>query len=120
MFWRSSGPAAAAHLGVERIDGARVVIAAAVRDVDVIVVGAGCGGLAACALLAGQGRRVGVVEQTGAVGGCASGFERKAYRFDVAASIMEVLEPLRRVFAALGTTLEDELELVACTRGSTD
>jgi hypothetical protein len=39
-------------------------------DVDVIVIGAGCGGLSAGALLAGQGRRVLVVNQNDTVGVC--------------------------------------------------
>lgn len=60
-------------------------------DVDVAVIGAGCGGLSAAALLAGQGRRVLVLDQNDAVGGCASSFERDGYTFDVAASIFEVL-----------------------------
>lgn len=83
-------------------------------DVDAIVIGAGCGGLTAGALLAGQGRRVVVLEQSGSVGGCASSFRRDGYTFDVGASIFEVLDPLRRVFAALGTTIEDELDLIRC------
>lgn len=83
-------------------------------DVDAIVIGAGCGGLTAGALLAGQGRRVIVLEQSDSVGGCASSFERDGYTFDVGASIFEVLDPLRRVFAALGTEMEEELDLIRC------
>lgn len=30
------------------------------------------------------------------------------------ASIFEVLEPLRRTLASLGTTIEDELDLILC------
>jgi phytoene dehydrogenase-like protein len=83
-------------------------------DVDVVVVGAGCGGLSAAALLAGQGRRVLVLDQNNAVGGCASSFERKGYAFDVAASIFEVLEPLQRTLTMLGTSIEEEMELLPC------
>ena len=83
-------------------------------DVDVVVIGAGCGGLSAAALLAGQGRRVLVLDQNGAVGGCASSFERDGYTFDVAASIFEVLEPLQRTLGMLGTSIEQEIDLLAC------
>jgi phytoene dehydrogenase-like protein len=41
-------------------------------DFEVIVIGAGCDGLSAGTLLAGQGRRVLVLDQNDAVGGCAS------------------------------------------------
>lgn len=43
-----------------------------------------------------------------------SSFTRDGHTFDVGASIFEVLAPLVRVFAALGTTLADELDLTAC------
>jgi phytoene dehydrogenase-like protein len=66
-------------------------------DYDVVVIGAGCGGLSAGALLAGQGRRVLVLDQNDTVGGCASIFERDGYRFDVGASIVEVLERRRAI-----------------------
>jgi len=85
-----------------------------VGDVEAIVIGAGCGGLSAGALLASQGRRVLVLEQSDAVGGCASSFQREGYTFDVGASVFEVLESLRRTLAALGTTLQDELSLIPC------
>jgi phytoene dehydrogenase-like protein len=82
-------------------------------DFDAIVVGAGCGGLTAGALLSARGWRVIVLEQSGAVGGCAGSFDRGGYTFDVGASIFEVLEPLARTFAALGTTIQDEIDLIS-------
>ncbi len=83
-------------------------------DYDVVVIGAGLGGLSAGALLAKQGRRVLVLEQSTAIGGCCSTFERKGYRFDVGASIVEIIEPIERVFETLGTTLQKEVDLIAC------
>ncbi len=83
-------------------------------DYDVAVIGAGLGGLSAGALLAAQGRRVLVLEQSDMIGGCCSTFERKGYRFDVGASIVEIIEPIERVFEKLGTTLQKEVDFIAC------
>jgi len=44
-------------------------------DYDVIVIGAGLGGLSAGALLTHQNRRVLVLEQSDHVGGCCSSIE---------------------------------------------
>lgn len=81
-------------------------------DYDVIVIGAGCGGLTAGALLAKQGRSVLVLEQSGLVGGCCSTFEKDGYHFDVGATLLELVEPIEQVFGMLGTTLADEVDLV--------
>ena len=83
-------------------------------DLDVIVVGAGCGGLSAGALLAKEGRRVLVVDQASRVGGCCSTFEHEGFRFDVGASIVEIVEPIRWTFERLGTRLEDEVDMIPC------
>jgi phytoene desaturase len=49
---------------------------------DVVVVGAGIGGLTAAALLARSGRSVLVIERHDRVGGYAHAFKRRRYRFD--------------------------------------
>lgn len=49
---------------------------------DIIVIGAGIGGLSAAALLAKAGKSVLVVERHHRPGGCAHGFARRKYRFD--------------------------------------
>jgi all-trans-retinol 13,14-reductase len=49
---------------------------------DVIVIGAGIGGLSAAALLAKAGKSVLLVERHSRPGGCAHGFSRRKYRFD--------------------------------------
>jgi phytoene dehydrogenase-like protein len=53
------------------------------RRFDVIVVGAGMGGLTAAALLTRQGKRVLVVDQHAVAGGNATIFKRSGYEFDV-------------------------------------
>ncbi len=83
-------------------------------DYDVIVIGAGNGGISAGALLAKQGRTVLVLEQSGTIGGCCSSFEKDGYTFDTGASIVEVIKPIELAFAKLGTTLEKEVELLEC------
>jgi phytoene desaturase len=83
-------------------------------DYDVIVIGAGLGGLSAGALLAKQGRKVLVLEQSGRIGGCCSTFEKDGFCFDVGASIVEIIQPIERVFRQLGTTLQAEVDLISC------
>ncbi len=50
---------------------------------DVIIVGAGIGGLVASAILARAGKRVLTLDQHYVPGGCVSEFRRKGWRFDV-------------------------------------
>lgn len=83
-------------------------------DYDVIVIGAGLGGLSAGALLAHQGRKVLVLEQSDRVGGCCSSFEKNGYTFDTGASIVEIIQPIEQVFRLLGTTLQEEIDLTPC------
>jgi prolycopene isomerase len=61
--------------------------------VDVVVVGAGLGGLAAAVALARAGRRVVVLEQHSEAGGYASAFYRGPYRFDTALHALNGLAP---------------------------
>ncbi len=82
-------------------------------DYDVIVIGAGCGGLGAGALLAHQGRRVLVLEQSERIGGCCSTFERQGYRIDLGASIIEFPQVIDWCFQRMGTTFAKEVDLIS-------
>ena len=57
-------------------------------DYDVIVIGAGVGGLAAAGSLARAGYRVLVLERRSVVGGCCSTFRRGHFVFDVAVHVI--------------------------------
>lgn len=83
-------------------------------DYDVIVIGGGLGGVSAGALLAKQGRKVLLLEQSGRIGGCCSTFEKDGFHFDVGASIVEIIQPIEKVFKLLGTTFQQEVDLISC------
>ncbi|MGK7932338.1 MAG: C-3',4' desaturase CrtD [Microcystaceae cyanobacterium] len=59
---------------------------------EVIVIGAGIGGLTAAALLAKRGYEVTVYDQAIVPGGCASTFKRRGFTFDVGATQVAGLE----------------------------
>ncbi len=82
-------------------------------DYDAIVVGGGLGGVSAGALLAQQGRSTLLVEQSDLIGGCCSTFVKDGYRFDLGASIVEAAPSIDEAFRRLGSSLYDEVELVA-------
>ncbi len=58
-----------------------------VQELNVVVIGAGVGGLAAGALLAHKGAQVTVLEAEEYAGGCAATFSRGGYRFDAGATM---------------------------------
>ncbi|MCA1630105.1 MAG: FAD-dependent oxidoreductase, partial [Acidobacteria bacterium] len=71
---------------------------------EVVVVGAGVGGLTAAALLAARGVSVCVVERESRGGGCAAAFEKFGYGFEPTAGLYEgwgADEIFARVFAEL-------------------
>jgi phytoene desaturase len=78
---------------------------------DVIIVGAGPGGLAAAMLLARQGVRVRVFERLDRVGGRTSALEAQGYRFDMGPTFFLYPRVLEDIFAACGRSLADEVTL---------
>ncbi|MFO1480816.1 MAG: NAD(P)-binding protein [Turneriella sp.] len=81
---------------------------------DAIVIGAGCGGTTAAALLAKNGYDVLLLEQSSLIGGCCSTAKIKGFKFDLGASIIEDADVIDQVFGRLGTTLAKEVKLVQC------
>jgi phytoene desaturase len=77
-----------------------------------IVVGAGVGGLVAAIELAHAGHRVTVLERLEAAGGKCAEVRRGPYRWDAGPSLLTMPHVFRRLFAATGAPLDDELELL--------
>ncbi len=86
------------------------------QNYDVIVIGAGNGGLAAAATLATNGKKVAVFEKHNIPGGCGTSFRRGRFEFEVALhqlSSMGTPEkpgPLREQFKRYG--IEDKIDWV--------
>jgi phytoene desaturase len=79
---------------------------------QVVIVGAGPGGLASAMLLAGAVAKVTVLERLPQVGGRTSVFEREGFRFDLGPTFFLYPLALERIFAAVGRDLHREVELV--------
>ena len=82
----------------------------------VVVIGAGVGGLATAARLAAGGHRVDLFEQSDVVGGKLGRYVRDtpdgAFRFDTGPSLLTLPQVFADLFAATGTTLQQEVDLV--------
>ena len=81
------------------------------EEYDVVVIGAGIGGLTCAAYLAKQGKKVKVLEQHYIPGGCCTSFKRKGFLFD--AGVLHLTGgkesgAFQRVLSAL--EIEDQLE----------
>lgn len=81
-------------------------------DYDVTIVGAGLGGLAAGAVLAGKGFKVLICENTGRVGGCCSSVDHRGYRFDIGPSIVEFRWVWDTLFEKIGRRTSDYIRFI--------
>src|SRR4051812_41623226 len=79
---------------------------------DVIIIGAGPGGLASAMLLAAQGIKVKVIERLPFVGGRTSSIESSGYKFDLGPTFFLYPKVLREIFELAGTTLDREVDLI--------
>ena len=82
-----------------------------------IVIGGGISGLATAALLAREGHKVTLLEQHAEVGGRAGVWERDGFRFDTGPSWYLMPEVFDHFFRLLGTTAEQQLDLVQLDPG---
>ena len=79
---------------------------------QVVIAGAGPGGLAAAMLLAHAGSDVVVLERKDRVGGRSAALRGGGFRFDLGPTFFLYPQILAEIFAACGHRLEDEVELL--------
>ena len=72
---------------------------------EVLIVGAGPGGLASAILLASQGVKVKIIERLPIVGGRTSRIEADGYKFDLGPTFFLYPRVLQRIFKAVGRDL---------------
>ncbi|CAN5260193.1 phytoene desaturase family protein [soil metagenome] len=83
----------------------------------VVVIGGGIAGLASAALLAREGHTVTLLEARPAVGGRAGSWESDGFRFDTGPSWYLMPEVFDHFYRLLGTTAQEQLELVTLDPG---
>jgi phytoene desaturase len=79
---------------------------------EVVIIGAGPGGLAAALLLARAGVRVKLFEKQPRVGGRTAALEHDGFRFDLGPTFFLYPRILSEIFTAIGRNLEAEIPLV--------
>jgi 1-hydroxy-2-isopentenylcarotenoid 3,4-desaturase len=83
----------------------------------VAIIGGGIGGLASAALLARAGYSVTLIEAHATLGGRAGNWEKDGFRFDTGPSWYLMPEVFDHFYRLLGTTAEEQLELVTLDPG---
>ena len=81
-------------------------------DQDVLIVGAGPGGLAAALLLAHSGLKVRVVEKAPYIGGRTRIVEHDGFKFDNGPTFFHFPEVIEEIFQAIGRDAHEELGLI--------
>lgn len=80
---------------------------------NIVVIGAGVGGLATAARLAVKGHTVTIVEQANRVGGKLHTYRRSGYAFDTGPSLFTLPAVYRDLFLKTGKSLEESVDLQA-------
>lgn len=80
------------------------------NDYDVVIIGSGVGGLTSGALLAKEGMKVLVLEQSHRIGGCCSNYNVDGFQPDVGAVFVIGHEMYYKLFELLDLRLEDYLD----------
>ncbi len=88
------------------------LVPSASREKNVVIVGAGPGGLAASILLTAAGVRVRVIERLPIVGGRTSTIEADGFRFDLGPTFFLYPRILDEILRTAGTSLAKEVEMV--------
>ncbi len=79
---------------------------------EIIVIGAGPGGLAAAIQLASAGLKVKVIERLPIIGGRTSSIEADGFKFDLGPTFFLYPRVLEEIFASAGADLHREVEMV--------
>ena len=82
------------------------------KEKQVVIIGAGPGGLASAILLANAGAKVKVVERLPFLGGRTSTIESEGFKFDLGPTFFLYPRVLEEIFASVGRRLRDEVELI--------
>jgi hypothetical protein len=109
-------PSSTGHAELEGSADCVVLYGRSLTLAAVVVIGAGVGGLAAAARLAALGHRVRVVERAATAGGklgrLVQHTECGTFRFDTGPSLLTLPQVFADLFAATGSTLDGEVDLV--------
>jgi phytoene desaturase len=79
---------------------------------NILIIGAGIGGIAAAGRLARAGHHVTVLEKASQPGGRAAFISKDGFRFDKGPTLFLMPEVFAETYAALGERMEDHLDLV--------
>jgi len=82
------------------------------RGKKAIVIGAGIGGITTAGILARRGYKVTLFEKNNFFGGRCGSFTREGHRFDTGATFLMMPGVFEEMFAALGKSMHEELNLV--------
>lgn len=78
---------------------------------EVIIIGAGIGGIATAAILAHQGYNVTIIEKNAYPGGRCGRYVKDGHRFDIGATFLMMPGVYENIFSAIGKNLSEEMTL---------